>query len=114
MGSPTNRPRSGFAQGLLYAGGIAGIYALIVVISAVTGQRFEIPSKGGGRGIPLPSGWFHAALFTGIGVALWLSGRQWDRPGFVAVRARRRWLMPTLIGVVIVPAALVLLFLLVR
>jgi hypothetical protein len=113
MGAATGEQRSGVAQGLLYAGGIAGIYALFVAFSAVTGQRFEIPNDGGGRGIPLPSSWFHTALFTAVGVVLWLAGQRWDRPGFVAFRARRPWLVPTVVGVVIVPATIVVLFLLV-
>lgn len=53
-------PPSGLAQGLLYGGGITGIYAL-----------------------------------------------------FVAFRKRKPWLVPTIFGVVIVPAFLVLLFVLV-
>lgn len=68
---------------------------------------------GGGRGIPLPTNWFHAGLFTAIGGALWLSGQRWDRPGFVALRKRLPWLVSVVFGVVIVPASLVLIFVLV-
>lgn len=98
----------------MYAGGIAGIYALFVAFSAATGQRFEIAGEGGGRGVPLPSSWPHAALFVAIGCALWIAGRRWDRPGFVALRQRRRWLMPVVIGCGIVPGVLVMIFGLVR
>ena len=98
----------------MYAGGIAGMFALFVAFSAVTGHGFEIANEGGGRGIPLPSTWFHAALFAAIGLALWFAGRRWDAPRFVALRASRPWLVPVVFGTVIVPAALVLIFVLVR
>jgi hypothetical protein len=104
---------SKLAQGLLLAGGITGIYGLFVAFSAATGQRFEIPNDGGGRGIPLPTSWFHFAIFAGFAIALWLTGRAWDRTAFVAFRRRRPWVVPTIFGVVIVPAFLVLLFALV-
>jgi hypothetical protein len=104
---------SGLAQGLLLAGGICGIYGLFVAFSAATGQRFEIPNDGGGRGIPLPTTWFHFAIFAAFAVALWFTGRAWDRAGFVAFRRRRPWLVPTIVGVVIVPAFVMLLFVLV-
>jgi hypothetical protein len=113
MGASTQPPASSFAQGLMYAGGAAGIFALLVAFSAVTGHGFEIASKGGGRGIPLPSSWFHAALFAGIGLALWFAGRRWDAPRFAALRSRRPWLVPVVVGTVIAPASLVLIFVLV-
>jgi hypothetical protein len=113
MGTPSAHPPSPLAQGILYAGGIAFIYALFVAVSAVSGWRFEIPNDGGGRGIPLPSSWFHAALFAAIGGALWFVGRRWDAPRFVALRSRRPWLVPVVFGVVVVPASLVLIFVLV-
>lgn len=105
--------QSGMAQGLSYAGGIAGIHALVIAFSAATGHRFQIGGDGGSSGIPLPQSWFHAALFVALGGALWLAGGRWDTPRFVAVRARRPWLMPVVTGLVLVPAGLVLLFLLV-
>ncbi len=98
----------------MLSGGTAWIYALFVAISAATGWRFAISGDGGGRGIPLPDTWFHAALFTGIGALLWLAGGRWDREGFVAFRRRRPWVVPVIVAVVIVPATLVLIFLLVR
>jgi hypothetical protein len=105
---------SPFAVGLLYAGGIAWIYALVVVISIVTDTRFEIPNDGGGSGIPLPNTWFYAALFTAIGGVLWRSGRWWDRPGFTALRARRPWLVPVVFTLVVFPAIVMFIFVLVR
>ena len=107
------RPASKLAQGILLGGGITGIYGLVVGISAATGQRFEIPNKGGGAGIPLPATWLHFGIFAAFAIALWMLGRVWDRPGFVAFRARRRWVVPTVFGVVIVPAFVMMLFVLV-
>src|SRR5262245_34369958 len=101
------------AQGLLYAGGITGMYGLFVAFSAATGIRFELPNDGGGRGIPLPASWFHFAIFAAFAIALWLAGKRWDRPGFVAFRRRRPWLVPTFAGLVLFPAFVMLLFVLV-
>jgi len=99
---------------LLYSGGITGIYALVVAFSAATGRHFQIANAGTSRGVPLPSTWPHAGLFTAVGVLLWFAGRRWDAPGFAAVRVRRPWLVPVVVVVVIVPAALAGLFLLVK
>lgn len=109
---PSSRPPSPFAMGILYAGGIAGIYALFIAFSAATGQRFEIAE--GGRGVPLPHTWFHAILFVAIGAALWALGRAWDRERFVAVRKRRPWLAPTVGTLVVFPATVMLIFVLVK
>jgi hypothetical protein len=107
-------PASKLAQGLLLAGGITWIYALFVAFSAATGYEFELAGEGTSRGVPLPSTWFHAALFTAVGAAFWLVGRAWDEQGFVALRKRRPWLVPLITCFVILPASLVLLFALVQ
>ncbi len=105
---------SAAAQFLLYAGGITGIYALVVAFSAATGRHFQIANAGNLRGVPLPSTWPHAGLLTAVALLLWFAGRRWDAPGFAAVRARRPWLVPVVVSIGIVPAALAGLFLLVR
>lgn len=112
MANPT--PASPWSQGIAYCGGIAGLYGLVVAISAVTGKRFQIGGSGGSKGIVLPNSWGYVALFMGIGAVLWFIGRRWDAAGFVAVRRRRPWLVPTFVGVVVVPASLMLIFMLVR
>jgi hypothetical protein len=108
------QPPSPFAQGVMMAGGVAWIYALFVAISAATGHRFEISGDGVEQGVPLPATWFHAALFTALGAALWLLGRRWDATGFVLLRKRRPWLVPTVGVVLLLPASLMLIFVLVR
>ncbi len=114
MTAAAPQPPSPFAQGVMWCGGIAWIYALFVAISAVTGHRFEIAGEGTSRGIPLPASWPHFGLFMAIGAALWFGGRRWDAPGFAAFRKRRPWVVPVIGAFVIAPASLMLIFLLVR
>lgn len=104
------RGLSGFAQVLCYLGGTAWIYALFVGITAATGYRFEITADGVENGIPLPDTWFHFGLLVAVGAALWMGGRKWDAPRFVALRTRRPWLVPVLGVFVLLPASLALLF----
>jgi len=106
--------RTKTAQFLMYAGGITGIYALVVAFSAATGRHFQIANAGNSRGVPLPSTWPHAGLMAAVALLLWFAGRRWDAPRFAAVRARRPWLVPVVVSIGIVPAALVGLFLLVK
>jgi hypothetical protein len=95
-------------------GGTVWIIALFVAISAVTGHRFEISGDGVDRGVPLPSNWFYAMLFTAVGGAFWWLGGRWDAPRFVAFRQRRPWVVPLVATFVVAPLTLVVMFLLVR
>ncbi len=95
---------------LTYGGGITGLYGAIAAYSTVSGTKFEFSSGNGGGGVPLPSSWPPVAVLLIAAVGLFSLGRVWDRPGFAAVRQRRRWLVPVVVTFVVVPALVISLF----
>ena len=94
---------------LTYGGGITGLYGALAAYSTISGTRFEF-SSGSGGGVPLPSSWPPVAVLLIAAAGLFALGRVWDRPGFAAVRQRRRWLVPVVVTFVLVPALVILLF----
>ena len=95
---------------LTYGGGLTGLYGAIAAYSAATGTKFEFSSAGSGGGVPLPSTWPPVAVLLLAALGLFALGRVWDRPGFTAVRKRRRWLVPVVVTFVVFPALVILLF----
>lgn len=96
---------------LTYGGGVTGMYGLLAAYSTVTGNKLAF---GSGDGVPLPSTWLGVGVLMVAAVVLYWLGTRWDRPGFVAVRKRRPWLVPTVSTFVVFPALLVLLFMMVQ
>lgn len=113
FGMNASRPSFG-SMFLTYGGGLTGLYGAIGAYSAISGTKFEFGGGGSGGGVPLASSWPAVATLLIAAVGLYALGRSWDRPAFAALRQRRRWLVPVVVTFVVVPALLVLIFMLVQ
>ena len=94
---------------LKYGGGIAGMLGLFAAVSAATGMKFQFGSAGSG-GVPLTGSWLGAGILLAVGALCWWLGTRWDAPGFADFRKRRRWVVPVVVGFVVFPATVILLF----
>jgi hypothetical protein len=96
---------------LTYGGGITALYGLLAAYSTVTGTSFAFGSS---NGIPLPSTWLGTAILLIAAAIMLFLGRQWDRPGFAALRSRRKWLVPVVVTFVVFPGLFMLLFMMLQ
>lgn len=96
---------------LTYGGGITGLYGLLAAYSTISGNGLAF---GSADGVPLPSTWPAVGILLGAAVGLYWLGTRWDRPRFVGVRQRHRWLVPVVVGFVVFPVLVGLLFLMLQ